>query len=700
MRTILTLTFLSVILLVIQSTIGHVGHSHIYKFTPISQTGSAASLAVNRIAFISDIGGGRSLYVVDPDHSDVELLGKLHAEKGRIEPATVVVSHDRKQVVFVTSHQSGAALWICNIDGSGARRLTNIMTSFRYPFFASWSPSGRRLAFVITRENFSGIFAVNADGSDFHFVTYGDRFSWSPDDHQLVLTTFVPGKPGRYVEVVDINGSNLHEISGDSRSVECSWSPDGKRIAFSESRDEATGEPKFDVFVVDPSGENKQKLFENLTLYTRLVWSPDGEFLSFVSKFEQNHGLYVLPINDSSGSKFRFFPGVDGTFAWAPDSKRIAYGENRVRIVDLQSEKSAVLFHTDTYGRPLWLPDGNGLLLFKTFFFGSAPRSSEHVDLYTTELQPQHIKRLTAENLRVSAISPSPDGKRIAFVTELNTEDGPSQSAVLVINSDGSDIRKLPVSNIQPGWFAWSPDGTRIAFLKEIANCKRCQPGSFQIAVANADGSNEHTIVREAAWNFAPAWLPDGKRIVFLSDRGSTHAAYVTNANGKGTRLLIDLSPWLPKHFTDRAANRFIPLLWSPDATKLATRPDERTGPIAIKIIDIEKRSALSIFGIEPNILSWSPDSKRIAIRDVIHAEAINSDTPSYVELVDVNDSRRDKLTLKLRRDGSPFHVGPCGLLSWSPDGKRFACEGITLFNSDGSGARWIVTGRHPAWLK
>jgi Tol biopolymer transport system component len=656
----------------------------------------------NKIAFISDLEGGQSLYVIDPDHSDVKLVAKFHSDEGRIEREALVLSPDRKQLAFMTIQRNSAtALWISKPDGSGARRLTDYIKGLiHHPFFVSWSPKGDRIAFVITRERSSEINVINADGSNLHFVAKGEWCSWSPDGSQLALTTFVPGQTGRFLAVVNVDGSNLRRIGGGHTS-DCSWSPDGKRIAFREYRTEPATEGKFDVFLTDPKGSAKETVIENQTLYSRLVWSPNGEFLSFVSKLQGNRGLYAFQSRELARDRFRFFPGVDVPFAWSSDGKRIAHGYDVISIVDLRTNKSRILPHTERFGFPVWLPDGNRLILFEGASSGISKPSSDYVNLYVTQVEPQRLTRLTSD-IEVEYISCSPDGKRIAFSARPNVKTGPRSSAVYSINSDGSDLRKLCATSVRSGWFAWSPDGSKIAFVSEMTECSGCRPGDLQISVANADGSNERIVVGEPAWNFAPAWR-DEKGIVFLSDRGNTHAVYATDANGKQTKLLTDVSEFLRHHSYSPVANQFVPLFWSPDATKLATiRLDSeryKIGTHGIQIIDTSKRTSHSIPGIRPWILGWLPNNQRITLGDLVHDQVMNSITPGFVYLVDSGGSSKVTLTPDNGLGGDPLH-GCNKELVWSPDGNRFACDGITISDANGSNQRWIIRGRNPGWVQ
>lgn len=77
--------------------------------------------ASGKLAFISEVGAVRSLYLVDPNHLDVSPLGKLHVNEGEIDQFSLTISPDRKRVVFTTQFQYKHALWVANIDGSAAK---------------------------------------------------------------------------------------------------------------------------------------------------------------------------------------------------------------------------------------------------------------------------------------------------------------------------------------------------------------------------------------------------------------------------------------------------------------------------------------------------------------------------------------------------------------------------------------------------
>lgn len=153
--------------------------------------------------------------------------------------------------------------------------------------------------------------------------------------------------------------------------------------------------------------------------------------------------------------------------------------------------------------------------------------------------------RLTRNEANDTAPAISPDGRRIAFVSD---RDGNRE--IYVMNADGSDQQNLTRNPAEDWTPSWSPDGKQIAFASFRDN-------NWELYVMNADGSSPKRLTRHSAADYSPAWSPDGERIAFVSDRDGNLEIYILEvATGAVTRFTNDPA-------TDQAPT------WTPDGQEI-----------------------------------------------------------------------------------------------------------------------------------
>jgi len=167
--------------------------------------------------------------------------------------------------------------------------------------------------------------------------------------------------------------------------------------------------------------------------------------------------------------------------------------------------------------------------------------------IYTANPDGSDLKRLTTAPGYNAEATISRDGKKIVFTSMRNGD-----LDVYSMNADGSDVRQLTHELGYDGGPWFSDDGTKIVYRSEqpktpeaIADYKDLlshgliRPGNLEIWMMDADGSHKRQVTNNGAANFAPYFLPGGKRIIFASNMAnqkdpSGFDLYLINVDGTG----------------------------------------------------------------------------------------------------------------------------------------------------------------------
>ena len=232
------------------------------------------------------------------------------------------------QIAFSSNRDGASEIYVMDTDGGNQRKLTNNRHSDWSP---SWSPDGKRIAFVSNRDGHvidgiptSDIYVMDADGGNQQNLTnnrHGDWFpSWSPDGKRIAFVSDRDGPFNPEIYVMDADGGNQQRITNDPHDDrDPSWSPDGKRIVFSARR-EGHFENKFaitnEIYVMDADGGNQQRITENRVQDWFPSWSPDGKRIAFTSRRDGNDEIYVMDADGGNPRNLTNHPDEDIIPAW------------------------------------------------------------------------------------------------------------------------------------------------------------------------------------------------------------------------------------------------------------------------------------------------------------------------------------------------------------------------------------------------
>jgi TolB protein len=174
-------------------------------------------------------------------------------------------------------------------------------------------------------------------------------------------------------------------------------------------------------------------------------------------------------------------------------------------------------------------------------------------DIYSVGVDGKDMQRLTSSSRYDAEATISPDGKTIVWTS---LQDGDLD--LYTMNLDGTNVRRLTDDIGYDGGAFFSPDSTRLVYraahptdptetakYQELLAQNLVEPGQLEIFVINADGSGKKQVTTTGASNFSPYFHPDGKRIIFSSNietrgeggRPSFHL-YLVNDDGTGLERL------------------------------------------------------------------------------------------------------------------------------------------------------------------
>jgi Tol biopolymer transport system component len=232
----------------------------------------------------------------------------------------------------------------------------------------AWSPNGKEIVFASNRTHRGGgidhLYLMRPDGTHLRRLTR-DRLdarepSFSPDGKQIVFAARVLDGNNHYTEhglvyLIATNGTHRHWLTPGLRGDASvpAWSPDGRWIAFIDTRYTDSGDSRSDLYVVRPDGTDLHRLAINVDDWSEpFGWAPDSRQIAVVGVDERIYRLGVdatKPVHVTGTTP----DSVTTDVAWSPDGREIAYVRGRVVVNNCFCDDDGA----DIVSRRLWILD-------------------------------------------------------------------------------------------------------------------------------------------------------------------------------------------------------------------------------------------------------------------------------------------------------------------------------------------------------
>ena len=423
----------------------------------------------------------------------------------------------------------------------------------------AFSPDGESIAFRSEREG-GGIFLMGATGESVKRLTdFGHNPVWAPDGKEIACADAGPLDPAfrtfpnSRLWAVNIATGAKRSIT-EADAVQPNYSPHGHRLAYQGRRNRT----QRDIWTIPVSGGEPLEVTNDAAIDWNPVWSPDGNYLYFVSDRGGSMNLWRVPIEERTGKLLGPPETITtpspyiGHLTFSRDGHRMAYA-HMARSGNLQRVAFDPARET-VVGEPVWITQGSRLALVP--------------DL-------------------------SPDGEWLAFDTQTDRQED-----IYVVKRDGTGLRQLTDDSYKDRAPRWSPNGRRIAFFSD-------RSGTWQAWVINADGSGLQQITNGSDGITNPVWSPDGSHLLYRILGGRSAIMEV----GKSWQ---EQSPQAIPPMSDTGEYFLLVWSWSPDGRRLAgMQARSAADPSGIVVYDLESHQyqKLADFGSQP---VWLSDGRRL----------------------------------------------------------------------------------------
>lgn len=461
--------------------------------------------------------------------------------------------------------------------------------------------SATRLAFVSAGD----IWVSNLDGSDPHRLTVYPGIEsdphFSPDGRHIAFTGWYGGNYDVFVIPVE-GGQPVRLTWHPAPDIARGWSAAGTQVLFTSTRNAFKPSKQFQLWTVDYRGGFPQVL--PMPTAFRGTYSPDGKRIAYTPIRDPPFGgwkryrggmappIWIFDFATQQIEKVEHDRTNDRDPVWVGDKVYFISDRNRIGNVfsyDTQTKAVAQLTHHEDFdvlsataaGQSIYYEQAGRIRRLDT-----ATGQTAAISVQIQADQPAARPHSVDASKTIEAVALSPEGSQVAFAARGDIH--------LVAAKSGNSVNLTHSSYGHERNPVWSPDGKRLAWCSDAS-------GEYQLTIYSLENRSERVIPLEKnpSFYFHLAWAPDGRSLVLSNKHNQLLWVDVERAQSRE----IDRDEYAPSGSGVRA--RF-----SPDGRYLAYSLHMSTHMRAIHLYDSQTRQIFALTdgasdSTEPN---WSRD--------------------------------------------------------------------------------------------
>ncbi len=438
-------------------------------------------------------------------------------------------SPDGSQILFEADVEGNWEIYRMKNDGMEITQLTDNSRLDRMPH---WSKNDE-IIFISDRDGDFEVHRMDLNGNLQTQLTNNRTYEihpyWMPDGNRIIYNSLVLGTRTYDIRTMSREGLDIQvKLNDDDLNSYAQFSPNGENIVFDKWQDNnnANGE----IYLMDSRGENLKRLTKNDSIYDGYpTWFPDSETILFSSEVDSLFKLFTIRKDGTNLKQWTTGPGNDQRAGVSPNGKEIVFNRNldgdiNIYKMPVELSSSGYEIKTDTivkvtnpeYAYAHWSPDGNQLVY--------QAKLTNDWDLFVMDEDGGNIKNLSRNDFNDINPSWSPDGKWIAFASD---RDGDNE--IFIMDKDGKNLKQITDNDLRDIHPYWSPDSKNIIFSTSGNDNK------LYIMTASIEDSESRILVEDEEVNSYASYSPDGKSIVYVKwlDEGKNGEIFLKNLETK-----------------------------------------------------------------------------------------------------------------------------------------------------------------------